>query len=140
MACPKNPHLQQITLHVYERNGGVVSAVCHGTAGIVNIKLADARHLITSKRITGYPEEHKDHAAAYFKELPLLMRKTIEARGATFLAQDRNQPYVEVDGRVVTGQKLPVRQANGPGGGGPAAPGGPGRLTGCRSAASGQFT
>ena len=112
---PENPHLQQIALHVYERNGGVVSAVCHGTAGIVNIKRADGRHLIAGKRITGYPEEHENQTAAYFKELPFLMRKTIEARGATFLARDGNQPYVEVDGRVVTGQNYlsakPVAQA-----------------------------
>ena len=34
---PENTELQNIAMHVYERNGGVVSAVCHGAAGLVNL-------------------------------------------------------------------------------------------------------
>lgn len=50
------PVLQDIAMQVYERNGGVVSGVCHGTAGIVNLKLANGQHLVSGKRISGYPE------------------------------------------------------------------------------------
>lgn len=101
---PEHPVLQNIAMHVYERNGGVVSAVCHGTAGIVNLKLSSGQALVAGKRITGFPEEHEDQGAAYFKEFPFLIRKTVEARGGSFHALDGNQPYAEVDGRVVTGQ------------------------------------
>lgn len=48
--------LQDIAMQVYERNGGVVSAVCHGTAGIANLKLANGQHLVPGKCISGYPE------------------------------------------------------------------------------------
>lgn len=101
---PEHPALQRIAMHVYERNGGVVSAVCHGTAGLVNLKLADGRYLIAGKRITGYPEEDEDLSAAYFREFPFLIRQTAESRGASFPVRGRDQSHVQVDGRVVTGQ------------------------------------
>lgn len=104
---PEDPTLQRIAMHVYERNGGVVSAVCHGTAGLVNLKLADGRYLIAGKRITGYPEEYEDLSAAYFREFPFLIGRTAESRGATFLVQDRDQSHIQVDGRLVTGQNYP---------------------------------
>ena len=111
----ENRGLQDIAMHVYERNGGVVSAVCHGTAGIVNLKLAGGQPLVAGKRISGYPEEHEEQGAAYFKEFPFLIRKTVESRGGLFHAIDSNEPYIEVDGRVVTGQNYasaaPVAEA-----------------------------
>lgn len=99
-----HPGLQAIAMHVYERNGGVVSAVCHGTAGLVHLKLADGQSLLAGKRITGYPEEHEEQAAPYFREFPFLIRKTVEARGGLFSAVDSRAPHIEADGRVVTGQ------------------------------------
>ncbi|MDR7069268.1 putative intracellular protease/amidase [Pseudoxanthomonas japonensis] len=111
----ENPTLQRIAMHVYERNGGVVSAVCHGTAGMVNLKLANGQHLISGKRISGYPEEHEDQDAPYLKEFPFLIRKTVETRGGLFHAIKSYDPYIEVDGRVVTGQNYasatPVAEA-----------------------------
>ncbi|MGH8036799.1 MAG: type 1 glutamine amidotransferase domain-containing protein [Stenotrophomonas sp.] len=112
---PENAALQRIALHVYERNGGVVSAVCHGTAGIVNLTLAGGQSLLAGKRITGFPEQHEDRDAAYFREFPFLMGKTVTARGGVFSAIDAEDPYVQVDGRVVTGQNYasarPVAEA-----------------------------
>jgi putative intracellular protease/amidase len=112
---PEHPVLHQIALQVYERNGGVISAVCHGTAGIVNLKLSSGQDLVAGKRITGFPEEHEQQDAAYFKEFPFLIRKTVESRGGSFHARDDGQAHVEVDGRVVTGQNYasatPVAQA-----------------------------
>lgn len=100
----ENPELQRIAVHVYERNGGVVSAVCHGTAGIVDLTLSGGQSLLAGKRITGYPEQHEQQDAAYFKQFPFLIGQTVTARGGTFSAIDSEQPYIQVDGRVVTGQ------------------------------------
>ncbi|WP_269791367.1 type 1 glutamine amidotransferase domain-containing protein [Stenotrophomonas sp. Iso1] len=112
---PEHPVLQNIAMQVYERNGGVISAVCHGTAGIVNLKLSGGPNLVAGKRITGFPEEHERQDAAYFKEFPFLIRKTVEARGGVFHALDSEAPYIEIDGRVVTGQNYasakPVAEA-----------------------------
>ena len=111
----ENPALQNIAMRVYERNGGVISAVCHGTAGIVNLKLASGQYLVSGKRISGYPEEHEEQDAVYFREFPFLIRKTVESRGGLFSAINSDDPYIAVDGRVVTGQNYasakPVAEA-----------------------------
>ncbi|WP_057628371.1 type 1 glutamine amidotransferase domain-containing protein [Stenotrophomonas terrae] len=107
--------LQDIATHVYERNTGVISAVCHGTAGIVNLRLSSGQSLLAGKRITGFPEEHEDQTASYFKQFPFLIGKTVQERGGTFRAIDSEAPYLEIDGRVMTGQNYasaaPLAQA-----------------------------
>ncbi|HCV96554.1 MAG TPA: type 1 glutamine amidotransferase domain-containing protein [Stenotrophomonas sp.] len=99
-----HPQLQRIAMQVYERDGGVISAVCHGTAGIVDLRLANGQYLVAGKRISGFPEEHEQQDAAYFKQFPFLIRRTVQARGGTFHAVDGEQPHVQIDGRIVTGQ------------------------------------
>lgn len=102
-----NKPLQQIARYVYEKNDGVISAVCHGTAGIVKLKLSNGQYLLAGKRVTGYPEDYEDKTAAYFQHLPFLMRQTIEAHGGLFKAPHPEKAYIEVDGRLVTGQNYP---------------------------------
>ncbi|HEX7991080.1 MAG TPA: hypothetical protein VF513_13085, partial [Stenotrophomonas sp.] len=88
---------------------------CHGTAGIVNLKLGNGQSLLAGKRITGFPEEHEDRDAAYFKQFPFLIRETVQARGGIFRAVDNEAPYIEADQRVLTGQNYasatPLAQA-----------------------------
>lgn len=42
---PDNKELAAITSKIYE-NGGVVAAVCHGPAGLVNVKLSNGKYLV----------------------------------------------------------------------------------------------
>jgi putative intracellular protease/amidase len=104
---PDDRGLQDIARQVYEQNGGVIAAVCHGTAGIVRLKLSNGQYLLAGKKVTGYPEEYEDQSEPYFQHLPFPMRKTIEAHGGLFKAPDPEKPYIEVDGRLVTGQNYP---------------------------------
>lgn len=99
-----NKMIQAIAMEIYEKHGGIISSVCHGTAGIVNLKTLDGRYLVEGKRISGYPEAYENQSKAYFKEFPFLIQKTVETRGGRFLYSERNTPHVEIDGRVVTGQ------------------------------------
>lgn len=111
---PESRELQAIAQQVYARNG-VVSAVCHGTAGLVNLTLPGGESLLAGKRVTGYPEEHEDRDADYFGHFPFLMRQAVQARGGLFSAVDSQEPYIQVDGRLVTGQNYasatPVAEA-----------------------------
>ncbi len=99
-----NQAIQDITMEIYEKHGGIISSVCHGTAGIVNLKTKDGKYLVNGKRISGYPEAYENQSKAYFKEFPFFIQKTVEERGGHFFYSERNTPHVEVDGRVVTGQ------------------------------------
>lgn len=100
----ENKALQEISMEIYEEHNGVISSVCHGTAGIVNLKTKNGEYLVKDKIISGYPEAYENQTKAYFKEFPFLIQQTIESRGGTFKYSKRNTPHVEVDGRIVTGQ------------------------------------
>lgn len=99
----ENQTLQDISMAIYQKHNGIVSSVCHGTAGIVNLKLDDGSYLVKGKRISGYPDEFEKLSAAYYQKFPFSIEKTIEARGGDFRYGGRSEAYVEVDGRVVTG-------------------------------------
>lgn len=100
----ENQDIQHIAMTIYEKHNGIISSVCHGTAGIVNLKTKDGKYLVDGKRISGYPDSYENQTKAYFKEFPFLIQKTIERHGGSFHFAKRNQPHVEVDGRIITGQ------------------------------------
>ena len=101
---PENEAIQAITMAVYETQKGVVSAVCHGTAGIVNLKTSDGNYLVKNKKISGWPEAYEKREKAYFKSFPFLIGETIEKRGGTFTYGKIDAVHYVVDGRVITGQ------------------------------------
>lgn len=99
-----NRAIQKITMDLYEHHNGIVSSVCHGTAGIAFLKLNSGEYLVSGKRISGYPDEYENTTKAYFKEFPFAITATIEKHGGDFNYSPRNIAHVEVDGRVITGQ------------------------------------
>ncbi|OXA79142.1 Putative intracellular protease/amidase [Flavobacterium aquidurense] len=103
---PENKQIQTIALKVYEENKGVISSVCHGTAGIVNLKTNDGKYLVAGKKISGYPDSFEQQDADYFKHFPFLIQKTVEERGGIFKFSKGNVSHVETDGRIVTGQNF----------------------------------
>ncbi|MBP2616624.1 nuclear transport factor 2 family protein [Chryseobacterium jejuense] len=103
---PESKEIQQIALNVYEKNMGIISSVCHGTAGIAHLKTQDGKYLVDGKRISGYPDLYEKQDGEYFKHFPFLIQKTIESRGGKFQFSGRNVPHVEADGRVITGQNF----------------------------------
>jgi putative intracellular protease/amidase len=103
---PENKQIQTIALKVYEENKGIISSVCHGTAGIVNLKTNDGKYLVAGKKISGYPDSSEKQDGEYFKYFPFLIQKTIEQRGGTFKFSKGHVSHVETDGRIVTGQNF----------------------------------
>ncbi len=101
---PENKAIQQIVMSIYEEHNGVISAVCHGTAGIVNLTTEQGGFLVKGRVISGYPESFENKQAEYFKQFPFLIQKTIEGRGGRFSTGSRNSAHIEIDGRLVTGQ------------------------------------
>lgn len=99
-----NTALQAISMEIYERFGGIVSSVCHGTAGIVNLKKQDGTYLVAGKRVVGYPEDYENQSADYFKQFPFLIGQSVREHDGDFRYGPRNQALVEVDGRLITGQ------------------------------------
>ncbi|MCY1029501.1 type 1 glutamine amidotransferase domain-containing protein, partial [Mammaliicoccus sciuri] len=50
---PHNTYIQDAVNEVY-RHGGVVAAVCHGIAALLNVKDENGRYFIDRKQITGF--------------------------------------------------------------------------------------
>lgn len=101
---PENADIQRIAVQVYEENGGIISSVCHGTAGIAHLKTKDGKFLVAGKTVSGWPDSYEDTNGEYFKHFPFLIQKTIEERGGTFKFSGKSDAHVERDGRIITGQ------------------------------------
>lgn len=101
---PENKAIQKTVMSVYEDYNGIISSVCHGTAGIVHLKTKDGKYLVTGKTVNGYPDAFERKDAAYFKQFPFLITKTIEERGGVFKYSPRNSIHIEEDGNLITGQ------------------------------------
>jgi putative intracellular protease/amidase len=50
---------QQIIRDLYE-SGKIVSAVCHGPAAFVNVKLSDGTYLVANEPVTGFSNAEED--------------------------------------------------------------------------------
>lgn len=99
---PDNAPLADITKRIYE-NGGIVAAVCHGPAALVNVKLSDGKYLVNGRTINSFTNE-EEKAAGLDEEVPFLLETKLIERGANFRKSGKEQSHVEVDERIVTGQ------------------------------------
>ena len=102
---PEDKAIQNIAMPIYEKQNGVISAVCHGTAGIVNLKTADDSFLVNGKKINGYPEAFERKEKAYYKEFPFSIEKKVNQHGGHFAYSAKGwDSYAIADDRLITGQ------------------------------------
>jgi putative intracellular protease/amidase len=100
---PTSKALQDLIAKFYESDK-VVSTVCHGATGLLNVKLSNGENLIKGKEITGFswPEEvmaKRDQA------VPFNLEEELKKRGAKYhTAMLPFASYVREDGRLITGQ------------------------------------
>lgn len=99
---PDNEAIAEIAAKIYEQNG-VVSAVCHGPAGLVNIKLSNGEYLIAGKKVNGFTNEEEE-AAGLTDVVPFLLETKMIERGGIFEESGKWQAHVVSDQRLVTGQ------------------------------------
>lgn len=100
---PHNTYIQDGVNEVY-RHGGVVAAVCHGIAALLNVKDENGRYFIDRKQITGF--SNAEEILANRKRLvPFMLESELKIRDAKYnKAKVPFRPYVQVDNRLVTGQ------------------------------------
>ena len=101
---PQNKALQDIAIHIYEKNNGVIAAVCHGTAALVNLKTSDGKYLVDGKTINGVPDELESKNLPHYAQYPFIIEDLLVERGGIFQHSGMHMPHMEVDGRLVTGQ------------------------------------
>jgi len=99
----ENKELQEITAKIYERNG-MVSAVCHGVCGLLNVKLSDGSWLVSDKYLTGF-SNMEETLLRFVSEVPYYLEDKLKERGAHYTkAMLPFVEYIEMDERLITGQ------------------------------------
>lgn len=89
---------------VYE-NGKIISAVCHGPAAFLNVKLSSGECLIADKKITCFTEEEETIKRHYLNEvIPFMLDKALKDQGGIYSNKDPFCNYVIIDGNIITGQ------------------------------------
>lgn len=98
----ENEALQNIAREIYESNG-VVSAVCHGVVGLLNIKRSNGELLIKDKKVTGFSNEEEDQAglSAF---VPFLPENALKEKGAKYVKGENWSSFAISNERVVSGQ------------------------------------
>ena len=100
---PENEALQRISRTIYER-GGIVSSVCHGAVGLLNITLSNGSLLVKGKTVTGFSNE-EERLAELDRFVPFLTETELVSRGAVYTKADKAwAPFAVEDDRLITGQ------------------------------------
>lgn len=101
---PKHKGMQRF-IQKFAQQDKPITAVCHGPAALVDIKLADGTHYVQGKLINSFTETEdrafkKEHIELY----PFIVQTELEKRGAHFVSNKPMLPYVAQDGNLITAQ------------------------------------
>ncbi len=99
---PASKDLKKVTEHIYNE-GGVVAAVCHGPAALVNLKRKDGAFLISGVNVTAFSNTEED-LVELTDQMPFLLESELKRKGALFSKAEPWKEKVVVDKRIVTGQ------------------------------------
>ena len=95
--------VQRLAAAIHEQ-GGVVAAVCHGPAALVDVRLPSGEFLVAGKRVTGFSND-EEAAAKLTRVVPFLLESMLVERGGRYQKADGLwKEHVVSDGRLVTGQ------------------------------------
>ena len=101
---PENKDIQRIVKALYEESR-VISAVCHGPAALLNVRLDDGKYLLAGKDVTGFTNHEELFLIPNANEVfPFLLEDMLVERGGNFLSGARYLEHVTQDGKLITGQ------------------------------------
>lgn len=100
---PASDALAELTAAFFEA-GKIVSAVCHGPAGLLEVKLGGGERLIRGKEVTGFSWAEEE-LAKRANAVPYNLEEELKTRGANYRKSSVPfKSYVMQDGRLITGQ------------------------------------
>lgn len=99
---PKSDKLANL-LSAAWADGKVVAAVCHGPAGLVNVRDTNGQPLVAGRRVSAFTNSEEE-AAGLTAKVPFLLETRIRDLGARYERGEDFQPFAVRDGRLVTGQ------------------------------------
>jgi putative intracellular protease/amidase len=105
---PWDKNVNQLAAAIYEQ-GGIVAAVCHGPAALLNSTLSNGQYLIKGMKVTGFSNEEEAITEILIGKkhvLPFFLENELPRRGAIYEKVYVHEPLVIVsgNGRLITGQ------------------------------------
>jgi putative intracellular protease/amidase len=85
------------------QQGKVLAAVCHGPAGLVNVKDVNGQPLLEGRRVSAFSNTEED-AAGLSQAVPFMLESRLRELGAHYERAADFRPFALRDGRLVTGQ------------------------------------
>jgi putative intracellular protease/amidase len=101
-----NADLKRAITHFYEAEKPT-AAYCHGTAALVDVRLADGSYLVAGKTVTGFANIEEDYGDAFVGQtiMPWRVEDALRERGANYIQGGLFKAFVVRDGRLITGQQ-----------------------------------
>jgi putative intracellular protease/amidase len=101
---PADTSLARFAGDMFDR-GAVVSAVCHGPAGLVRARTRDGKSLLAGRVVTGFSnEEEVVFGKKWASQFSFMLEDEIRSLGAQWEEASLMLPHVVTDGRLITGQ------------------------------------
>ncbi|MFS2006744.1 type 1 glutamine amidotransferase domain-containing protein [Duganella sp. CT11-25] len=98
-----NKDLKRIAEGIY-RDGGIVSSVCHGAAGLLDLQDDNGKPLIEGHHVTGF-SNFEETLSGVKDQVPYALQSEMESKGGKYeksLIPFRS--FTIKDGRIITGQ------------------------------------
>jgi putative intracellular protease/amidase len=81
----------------------IISAVCHGSAGLVSARRDDGKSILFGRRVNTFTDAEEE-AVGLADIVPFQLESRVRELGALFESSAMWQPHVTVDGNLITGQ------------------------------------
>jgi putative intracellular protease/amidase len=99
-----HPTLGTVLVAMLDNPKKIVSAVCHGPAGLLTASRADGTWALKDRLLTGFSNEEETQAG-FAGNAPWLLEDRLRISGAHYTAKAPWAPHVVIDGNLVTGQQ-----------------------------------
>lgn len=99
---PDNKDVQKLVREIYQNNG-IISAICHGPAALVNVKDENHEYFVKGKSLCCFTNNEEIEVK---KEniVPFLLESKLKEHGANFVGGKNWADQVVVSQRLLTGQ------------------------------------
>ena len=98
----KDNDLKRIVENFYNKDK-IISAVCHGPAGLLQATDKNGYSILKNKRVTGFTNE-EEQTVKLDKIVPFSLERRMKELGGNFEKTENFKPFVIHDGQIITGQ------------------------------------
>ena len=97
-----SPSVKSAITQIYEQ-GGIVAAVCHGPAALIDVKLSDGSYLVDGKKVSVFTDK-EEKLVGLETVVPYLLESKLIEQGGINASKGPWEDSAVADQRLITGQ------------------------------------